>query len=372
MRARLGRLGSRAVADSRVERYAALLLDSCLHVEPGWQVLVWGYPPARPLLEAVIRELGRRGAYPLLRLTFGGGLVYHRDWLRHAPLEKIAEPSPIDVYALDHCDALLAIAAPENTRDGSDIAPERTAAVQAAYQRSTERVGASSFPWVMCWYPTPALAQDAGMPLPAFEEFLYGAVLLDWEAEHARLSRYAALFDAAEEARIVGDGTDLRLSISGRRMEVDAGVGNMPGGEFFGCPIEDSVEGTITFSEFPQLRDGRQLRGVRLRFSQGRVVDASADAEEDFLIQMLDTDQGARTLGELGIGTNYGIATGTREILLDEKIGGTIHMAIGKAYPESGGVNDSAVHWDMVCDLRQGGRITVDGEDLQVDGRFVV
>ncbi len=360
------------MADSRVERYAALLLDTCLHVEPDWQVLVWGYPQARPLLEAVVRELGRRGAYPLLRLTFGGGLVYHRDWLRHAPLEKIAEPAPIDVYALDRCDALLAIAAPENTRDGSDIATERTAAVQAAYRRSTERVGASDFPWVMCWYPTPALAQDAGMTLSAFEEFLYGSVLLDWEAERARISRYAALFDAADEVRVVGDGTDLRLSIAGRRMEVDAGVGNMPGGEFFGCPVEDSVEGTIAFTEFPQLRDGRQLRGIRLRFSEGRVVDASADAEEDFLIQMIDTDPGARRVGELGIGCNPGVTRYMGNVYFDEKIDGSVHIALGFGFADLGGANESAIHWDLVKDLRRGGRIELDGRVVQENGSWVV
>lgn len=360
------------MADSRVERYAALLLDSCLHVEPNWQVLVWGYPQARPLLEALTREIGRRGAYPLLRLTFGGGLVYHRDWLRHAPLETIAEPAPIDVYSLDHCDALLAVAAPENTRDGSDIAPERTAAVQAAYRRSTERVNASDFPWVMCWYPTPALAQDAGMSLAAFEDFLYGAVLLDWEAEHTRLSRYAALFDAADEVRLVGDGTDLRLSVAGRRMEVDAGMGNMPGGEFFGCPIEDSAEGTIGFTEFPQLRDGRQLRGVRLRFSEGRVVDASADAEEDFLIQTLDADRGARRIGELGIGCNPGIARYMGNVYFDEKIDGSVHIALGFGFADLGGTNESAIHWDLVKDLRRGGRIELDGRVVQENGSWLV
>ncbi len=359
------------MADPRIERYAALLVD-CLRVEAGWQVLVWGYPQARPLLEAVTRQLGRRGAYPLLRLTFGGGLVYQRDWLRHAPLETIAEPAPIDVYTLDHCDALLAIAAPENTRDGSDIAPERTAAVQAAYRRSTERVNASDFPWVMCWYPTPALAQDAGMTLTAFEHFLYGAVLLDWEAEHARLSRYAALFDAADEVHIVGDGTDLRLSIAGRRMEVDAGIGNMPGGEFFGCPIEDSAEGTIAFTEFPQLRDGRQLRGVRLRFSHGRVVDASADAEEEFLIQMLDTDPGTRRIGELGIGCNPGITRYMGNVYFDEKIDGSVHLALGFGFPDLGGTNESAIHWDLVKDLRRGGRIELDNRTVQEDGRWIV
>jgi aminopeptidase len=358
------------VSDTRVERYAALLVDTCLHVERGWQVLVWGYPQARPLLEAVTRELGRRGAYPLLRLTFGGSLVSHREWLRHAPLETIAEPAPIDGYTLDHCDALLAIAAPENTRDGSDIAPERTAAVHAAYRRSTERVNASDFPWVMCWYPTPALAQDAGMSLAAFEDFLYDSVLLDWEAEHERLSRYAAPFDTADEVRLVGDGTDLLLSLAGRRMEVDAGTGNMPGGEFFGCPIEDSAEGTIAFSEFPQLRDGRQIRGIRLRFSGGSVVDASADSEEAFLIQTLDTDTGARRIGELGIGCNPRITRYMGNVYFDEKIDGTVHLALGFGFPDLGGTNESAIHWDLVKDLRTGGRIELDGRVVQQNGTW--
>jgi aminopeptidase len=341
-------------------------------VERGWQVLVWGYPQARPLLEVVTREIGRRGAYPLLRLTFGGGLVYHRDWVRHAPLELLAEPAPIDVHALDHCDALLAIAAPDNTRDGSDIAPERTSAVQRAYRRSTERVSASDFPWVMCWYPTPALAQDAGLPLSAFEDFLYDAVLLDWEAEHARLSKLAALFDAAAEVRIVGEGTDLRLSLEGRRTEVDAGMGNMPGGEFFGCPVEDSAEGTIAFTEFPQLWGGRQLRGIRLRFEGGRVTDASAETEEAFLLETLDTDEGARRIGELGIGGNPGITRYMGNVYFDEKIDGSIHVALGFGFPDMGGTNESAIHWDIVKDLRGGGRIELDGRVVQENGRWVV
>ena len=145
----------------------------------------------------------------------------------------------------------------------------------------------------------------------------------------------------------------------------------MPDGEFFTGPIEDSVNGEVAFS-FPATYGGREVAGVRFKFEDGKVVDASAERGEEFLIEMLDTDEGARRLGELGIGTNYGIATGTKEILLDEKIGGTVHMAIGMSYPETGGVNDSAVHWDMVCDLRQGGAITVDGTEIQRDGKFVI
>jgi aminopeptidase len=360
------------VTDPRVERYATLLIDTCLGVERGWQVIVWGMPMARPLLEEVTRQLGRRGAYPLLRLTFGGGLVYHRDWVRHAPLDVLAEPAPIDVHAFQHCDGLIAISAPENTRDGGDIAAERMSAVQAAYRPATARIHSSSIPWVMCWYPTPALAQDAGMTSPEFEDFLFDACLRDWEREHKRMARYAALFDGAKEVRIGGDGTDLRLSLAGRRMEVDAGTGNMPGGEFFGCPVETSAEGAIAFTEFPGIWSGRDVRGIRLRFSEGRVVDASAETEEDFLLATLDTDEGARRIGELGIGCNPAITRYMRNTYFDEKIDGTVHIALGAGFDDLGGTNESAIHWDIVKDLRPGGRIEIDGRLVQENGAWVV
>ena len=210
------------------------------------------------------------------------------------------------------------------------------------------------------------------MPLSEFEDFLYDSVLLDWEAEHGRLSNYAALFDAADEVRIVGEGTDLRLSLAGRRMEVDAGKGNMPGGEFFGCPVEDSAEGSITFAEFPQLRDGRQLSNVRLRFSGGTVVDASADTEEHFLLETLDTDPGARRIGELGIGCNPGITRYMGNVYFDEKIDGSVHVALGFSFADLGGTNESAIHWDLVKDLRSGGRIELDGRTVQQDGTWTI
>ena len=356
------------MTDARVERYAEVLLDTCLGVRRGWQVMVWGTPWARPLLEEVMKRLGERGAYPLLRLTFSGGLVYHRAWLRHAPLDVVAEPASIDVHALRTCDALLAVAAPENTRDGADVAAERTSGVQRAYRSATSRLHGGEVPWVMCWYPTPALAQDARMTLPAFEDFLYGACLLDWRAEHARISRHAQLFEDAEEVRIVGEGTDLRLSVAGRPAEVDAGFGNMPGGEFFLCPVETSAEGTIAFTEFPAVWNGRELRGVRLRFSEGRVVDASAETEQDYLLETLETDDGARRLGELGIGCNPRIDRYMGNVYFDEKIDGTVHLALGMGFAQVGGTNESAIHWDIVKDLRSGGRIELDGRVVQANG----
>ena len=358
------------MTDPRVERYAELLLDTCLGVQRGWQVMVWSTPWARPLVEEVLEQLGERGAYPLLRLTFSGGLVYHRAWLRHAPLEVISEPASLDAHTLERLDALLAIAAPENTRDGVDIAAERSAAVEQAYRQARSRL--DEVPWVMCWYPTPAVAQDAGMTVRGFEDFLYTSCLLDWKAEHERISRYAKLLDEASEVRIVGRDTDLRLSVEGRCAEVDAGFGNMPGGEFFVCPVETSAEGTIAFTEFPAVWGGRELRGLRLRFAEGRVVEASAESEADFLTEILDTDEGARRIGELGIGCNPGIDRYLHNIYFDEKINGTIHIALGFGFAHLGGTNQSAIHWDIVKDLRRGGRIELDGKVVQSDGTWAV
>jgi aminopeptidase len=356
-----------AVQD-RVSRYADVLLDTCLGVQPGWQVLVWGAPPARPLLEVVMSKLAERGAYPLLRLTFGGGLVYHQAWLRHAPLEVIARPAEIEADVLRRCDAVLAIGAPDDTRAGADIAAERTSAVAAAYAPAMARLHENEVPWLMCWYPTPALAADAGMTLAEFEDFLYRSCLVDWAAEHVRISAHARRFDAAAEVRIVGSGTDLVLSIDGRLADVDAGFGNMPGGELFLCPVETSAEGTIAFTEFAAVRGGRRLRGVRLRFAEGVVVDAAAETEEAYLLETLDTDGGARRIGEFGIGCNPGVDRHLGNVYFDEKIDGTVHIALGNGFAYLGGVNESAVHWDIVKDLRRGGRIELDGRVVQENG----
>ena len=216
------------------------------------------------------------------------------------------------------------------------------------------------------------------MSLAQYEQFYYSACLATdpepvtaWERQSDEVRRLAEWISGKEEVRIAAPGTDVRLNVAGRRWIPCVGEHNMPDGEFFTGPAEDSVEGVVSFS-LPAMYAGREVAGVRLRFEDGKVVDASAERGAAFLHEMLDTDDGARRLGELGIGANYGIEAGTKEILLDEKIGGTVHMALGKSYPESGGLNDSAIHWDMVVDLRRGGRIEVDGVELQRDGRFRV
>lgn len=360
------------MTDPRNRRLAELLVDTCLGVRPGWQVLVAGSPPARPLLEELVRVIAERDAYALLRLTFDDATFTPRTWTRFAPLERLAIPAPLDVHAIESCDALVAIVAPENTRDAAEVSPERTAALQGAYRPALERVFRHEVPWVGCQYPTPALAQEAGMATHEFADFLYAACLRDWDAERERMQRYADRFDAADEVRIVGAQTDLRLSLAGRSMRVDAGGANIPGGEFFGCPVEDSAEGTIAFLEFPAVYAGRELNGIRLRFDGGRVVDASAETNEAFLLETLDSDDGARRLGELGIGCNPGITRYMRNTLFDEKIDGTVHLALGNGMPDLGGENVSRIHWDLVKDLRAPGtRLELDGEVVQRDGAWL-
>ena len=356
------------MTDTRVEQYAKLLVGTCVDVQPGWQVLVNGSVLARPLLEAVSREIGRRGAYALQRVNLSGSRL-DVPWATEVPEELLDEPADIDAYAWRQADALVAIEAPENTRELTALPGERLSRLQAGWRPYLERVLTMDIKWVGCQYPTPALAQEAGMSLEQFADFLYGACLLDWDAEGERMQRYAERFDAAEEVHIVAEGTDLRLSIAGRSALVDAGGANMPGGEFFLSPVEDSAEGEISFSEYPAVYLGREASGVRLRFESGVVVDASASANEEFLIEQLDRDEGARRLGELGIGCNPGITRHMKNTLFDEKIDGTVHLALGNGLPDVGGTNESQVHWDIVKEMRrEGTRIELDGESVQEAG----
>ncbi len=360
------------MTDSRVEQYAKLLVDTCVGVQPGWQVLVNGSVLARPLLEAVSREIGRHSAYALQRVNLSGSRL-DVPWASEVAEELLDEPADIDAYAWKHADALVAIEAPENTRELTALPDERLARLQAGWRPHIERVLTMDLKWVGCQYPTPALAQEAGMSLAEFEDFLYGACLLDWDAERERMQRYAERFDAADEVRLVADGTDLTLSIAGRSTLVDAGGANMPGGEFFTSPVEDSAQGEVTFSEYPAVLLGREVTGVRLRFDQGVVVDASATSNEAFLHEQLDRDEGARRLGELGIGCNPGITRHMKNTLFDEKMDGTVHLALGNGLPDVGGTNQSQLHWDIVKEMRRdGSRIELDGETVQESGRWLL
>jgi aminopeptidase len=354
-------------SDPRVADYARLLVERSVGVQPGWQVVINAQVGARPLVEEVQRLIAHTGAYAITQLTYdiGGGV-----WVREAPEELLAVPSGISLAVQQQADALIAIVAPENSRATSDLLSERMSRFQESMATARARTTAMAMPWVVCQYPTSALAQDAGMATAEFADFLFGACLLDWDAEAEKMTRIAGLLDEATEVRIVGNGTDLRLHVDGRTCAVDDGHINMPGGEVFLSPVEDATEGTVTFGEFPAVYMGHEVEGAWLRFEGGRVVDAGARTHEDYLFSTLDTDAGARVLGELGIGCNPGIQRHMKNTLFDEKIDGTIHLALGRSYTSTGGVNESAIHWDMVKDLRTRGELHLDGEVVQRDGRW--
>ena len=359
------------VEDPRVSAYAQLLVDRCLGVQPGWQILVRTTPLARPLYEELVRQVARRGAYMIPRIGF---TLWPTDvvWALEAPKELLGELPEIERFASDNMDARITIDAPENTRAWSQLPAEVRSLRAQASSYFMRRTMSDEIPWVSCQFPTNALAQEAGMGLAEFEDFLYGACLRDWDAEGKRMRRFADRFDAANLVRIEAAGTDLTLSLAGRQGLVDAGGANMPGGEFFYAPEEDATEGTISFEEFPSMIYGEVVSGARLRFEQGRVIDASAGVGESTLLATLDTDEGARRVGELGIGCNPGIQRYMNNTGFDEKIDGTVHIALGASYTKIGGKNQSVVHWDLVKDLRQNGRIYLDGELVQENGKWLI
>jgi aminopeptidase len=365
--------------DPRVTALARILVRHSTRVREGDVCTIEGESAAEPLLQAIYEEVLRAGGNPIVQMAMEGQAAAYFEHASDAQLEWV---SPVARWAVENADVRIAVMASQNTRALSAVPPERQAKRQAATQelmkRAMERSAEGSYRWALTLFPTHAYASEAGLSLAAFEDFYYGACLATeedpveaWARQSEETERLAEWVEGRSEVHISGEGTDLRIGIEGRKFIAAGGKHNMPDGEFFTGPVEDSAEGEITF-HLPASYAGREVAGVRFRFEGGRVVDASAEKGEDFLIQMLDTDEGARRLGELGIGTNYGITEGTGEILLDEKIGGTAHLAVGRSYPETGGVNESAIHWDMICDLRRGGRIDVDGEPLQRDGRFVV
>ncbi len=365
--------------DPRVENLAKIVVGYSTKVKAGEVVSIDGEIGAEPLLRAIYEEVLKAGAHPIVNVALDGLAATFYEHANEAQLDWV---SPLMEWTVDNADVRIAVGASANARELSAVPPERQTrrrqATGPVLGRMMERSAAGEFRWCYTLFPTDAYASEAEMSTRAYEDFYFGACLADdpdpltaWKRASEETVRLAEWIEGHEEVRVTAPGTEIKLGIAGRHFIPCVGDHNMPDGEFFTGPVEDSVEGEVTF-HLPAVIGGREVSGVRLRFEAGKVVDASAERGEEFLLNMLDTDAGARRLGELGIGTNYAIDRGTLEVLLDEKIGGTVHMAVGKAYPESGGVNDSAVHTDLVCDLRQGGKIEVDGQDFQVDGKFVV
>jgi len=351
--------------------FAALLCDYCLEVRAGQQVLVRSTTLAAPLLRALHGALLEREAWPLLRIELPG---VEEDFYAHARDAQLDAVAPAALAEAERVDAFLSIQAPLNTRALADADPARIARATRARSGLAELRMARR--WCATLWPTPAGAQQAGMGEAAFGAFVKRALFLDrldpaaaWGELHAFQAELAERLSSARELRIEADGTDLTLRVEGRSWVNSDGRRNMPSGEVFTGPHEASANGAIRFT-VPSSPAGVEVEDVQLTFRDGEVAGARAARGQEYLERILATDPGARRLGEVGVGTNRGIDRPIGAILFDEKIGGTVHLALGRSYPETGGVNESAVHWDLICDLRRGGRLTADGVVVQEDGAF--
>ncbi|MGH2349769.1 MAG: aminopeptidase [bacterium] len=365
--------------DPRVTRLAQVLVHYSLQLRPNDLLRISGPALAAPLIHAAYAEALAAGANPYVKASVEGvDELYYRG----ASDAQLRFLNPMDEQEVERVDATLGIWAHWNTRNLTGIEPrklslrrEATAPLQA---RFLERAGRDELRWVGTQYPTNAEAQDADMSLSDYEEFVYTAGLLDrddpvaaWQHVRAEQDRIVALLGTKDALEIRGPDIDLRVSVRGRTWINAAGEKNFPDGEVFTGPVEDSMNGRARFS-FPAVYSGREVDGVELTFENGRVVSARAEKGEDFLQAMLDLDAGARAVGEFAFGTNYNIQRFTRNILFDEKIGGTLHMALGAGYPETGSKNQSGLHWDMICDLRNGTEVKADGELIYRAGKFLI
>jgi aminopeptidase len=354
------------------DAFAALICDWCLEAAPGHQVLVETTTLAQEVAVAMHAALLDRGAWPLLRLE---PTELEAQFYRHAQDRQLDEFAPLILAEAEAVDSRVLVRAPANTNAlaGVDPAlPPRVARARLPLQRAR-----SARRWCLSMWPTPALAQQARMGDGDYAEFLRRALFLDqpdpigaWRSLSERQAELVGRLSAVREVRIEADQTDLRLSVAGRTWINSDGRRNMPSGEVFTSPLERSANGHIRF-DVPSSNRGADVAGVEVRFKDGEVVGAQAALGDEQLQAALATDPGARFLGELGIGTNRGIDRATGSTLLDEKIAGTIHLALGRSFPEAGGENHSALHWDLICDLRRGGRVSADGEVLIENGTLV-
>ncbi len=367
------------MTDPRIDAWARTLVNYSTRVQPGDVVAIEGDVAGRPLLQAIYRETLRAGGLPAVVPRIP---ELQADLLALASAQQLAWISPIDTWSRGEADVFIRVMAEENTRNLTGADPERQIerkrALHPLLQTMMQRQAVGDLRWTLTLFPTNAYAQDAEMHAADFTEFVFDACKLGspdpsavWREQSATQQRLIDWLADKEEIHITGPDTDLTLGVAGRPWINCDGENNFPDGEIFTGPHEDATRGHICFS-FPRITDGREIHDIRLRFEDGRVVDATAGRGEEFLVETLDADEGARCLGEFAFGTNFDITRFTKNILFDEKIGGTVHMALGAGYPESGSVNASAIHWDLICDLRQGGLVEVDGEPFMRDGQYLV
>ena len=357
---------------------ADVVVGFCADVREGDLVTLESTALAAPMLKALYRRVLEAGAQPLVRISLEG---MTESLLEYGNDEQLGWVNPAREDDIETVDVRIALLAPGNTRRLSNVDPARQARADRSNERLRnrylERAAAGELRWVLTAYPTEASAQEASMSLAQYEDFVYGSAFLDdpdpvarWHEFGERLDRVAAFLATKRELRVVAEGTDLRVVTEDRTWIPSKGRENFPDGEVFTGPVETGVEGEIRFT-YPGVFNAREVDDVRLRFEAGEVVEATAARGQEFLREMIAMDEGAKRVGEFAFGLNDSVQMFTRNTLFDEKIGGTIHLALGTAYPETGGLNRSALHWDLICDLRSGGEVFADGELVYRDGKFL-
>jgi len=371
------------VADPRVVKFAKVLVEHSARIVPGDRVLIEATTAAEPLVRELYIQILEKGGHPEVLVALPGMMPFSQDefHLTYANDSQLDFIPTFYKIAYDQFESRIRVHSATNTRGTTNIDPakvQRRAKALGSITASQMRRGAEgAFKWVTTLYPTEGYAQDAGMSLREYEDFVFKAVhtkendpVAYWKSTEAGQQKAIDWLAGKNQVVLRGPNVDLTLSILGRKFKNSVGLFNMPDGEIFTGPVEDSVNGWVKFT-YPAIYDGVAVEGAELTFNSGRVSRASAEKNQDYLLKMLESDAGSRYLGEFAIGTNKDIDRFTGHILFDEKIGGTFHMALGAGYPETGSHNKSAIHWDMICDLRTDSEILVDGELFYKNGEFV-
>ena len=368
--------------DPRIENLAKILVNYSVSVKPGDSVFILGHTIALPLVNEVVRHVLRAGGYPLPWFENDELLATMLSEASDAQLDWV---SPLEKMAYHEMDVLISLRAASNTRTLTSIDPDKQRRRQTARRELQEtylkRSAEGNLRWTVTAYPCHAFAQDADMSLAEYEDFVYAATFADqpdpiqaWQKVRDEQQYLVEWLKGKKQIVLRGPNCDLTLSVEGRTFINCCGDKNMPDGEIFTGPVENSANGWVKFT-YPAIASregGREVDGVELEFKDGKVVSARAKKNEGFLLSMLDSDAGSRYIGEFAIGTNYGIQRFTKSVLYDEKIGGSFHLAVGAGYPETGSLNKSSLHWDFICDMRTDSEILVDGELFYQNGQFKV
>jgi len=356
--------------DPRVKKLAKILVNYSVEVKKGDKVLLEASDPlGLPILKELYKQVLLKEAYPYLILgTEDLSYFYYKNAVKK---QLEAEPEVFE-HIVEWMDKSVRIKASKNDRSLGNIDAKRMLTRQKAVRKVSNKL--LKKPWVISYWPTPSMAQSAGMSLDELEDFYFKACLQDWKKIGKTLQKIKKRMDGAKKVKIIGEKTNLEFSLKGRLAKAAAGKCNMPDGEVFSAPLDGTMNGRIYF-DMPTLRDGKVVEGIELEFKDGEVVKSSAGKNEEYLKKALQTDEGAKRPGEFAIGANYGIKKCMLNTLFDEKIGGTIHIALGKAYEEKlgGGKNKSSIHWDIVKDMRKkGSKVIIDGEVILQDGKILV